>query len=130
VSNQKSFHPQYPRYGKEGSKPEGIFNYANAPAAFQHFMNDIFRDLLDVYIIVYLGDLLIFSKSSEEHEKHVQEVLRWLAKHGLYCNLKMHIWVPEFDYLGLIVSGSGTRVDLAKVETTSEWPTPKNVKNI
>lgn len=54
------------------------FGLTNAPAAFQHFMNDIFRDIIDVYVIVYLDDILIYSTNPEDHEKHVKEVLRRL----------------------------------------------------
>jgi len=61
------------------------FGLTNAPAAFQHFMNDIFSDLLDVTVVVYLDDILIFSDNPADHPKHVREVLRRLRQHDLYC---------------------------------------------
>ncbi|QRV88673.1 Transposon Tf2-1 polyprotein [Ceratobasidium sp. AG-Ba] len=60
------------------------FGLTNAPATFQHFMNDIFRDILDVYVIIYLDDILVFSKNEADHEKHVREVLSRLQRHHLY----------------------------------------------
>ncbi|ESK82113.1 hypothetical protein Moror_3503 [Moniliophthora roreri MCA 2997] len=60
----------------------------NAPAAFQRFVNSIFTDLLDVCVVVYLNDILIYSENMDNHEKHVKEVLQRLKKHGLYCNPK------------------------------------------
>ena len=62
--------------------PSGL---TNAPAAFQHFMNDIFSNLLDVCVIVYLDDILIYSEDMTQHKKHVKEVLRHLRKNGLYA---------------------------------------------
>ncbi|QRV92223.1 Transposon Ty3-G Gag-Pol polyprotein [Ceratobasidium sp. AG-Ba] len=104
------------------------FGLTNAPATFQHFMNNIFRDILDVYVIIYLDDILVFSKNKEDHEKHVREVLSWLQKHNLYCNLaKCFFSVKEIDYLGLIVSPEGIRVDPAKVVKAIDWSVPSKV---
>jgi hypothetical protein len=63
------------------------FGLSNAPVVFQDLMNDIFWDLLDVHVIIYLDDILIFSKSKEEHPAHVKEVLRRLEENKLYCNV-------------------------------------------
>ena len=60
------------------------FGLTNAPMAFQHFMNDIFNDLLNVCIIIYLDDILIYSEDMSQHKKHVKEVLHQLHKNGLY----------------------------------------------
>jgi hypothetical protein len=107
------------------------FGLTNAPAAFQHLMNDIFCDLLDVYAIIYLDNILIFSSNPEDHVMHTKEVLRRLKQHGLYCNAaKCTFDVPEVDYLGLIVSGESTRVDPEKIEATRSWPVPRNMKNV
>ena len=62
------------------------FGLTNAPAVFQHMANDIFRDFLDIFTIVYLDDILIYSKTQEEHDKHVRHVLRRLREYGLYAN--------------------------------------------
>ena len=61
------------------------FGLTNAPAGFQHFLNTIFADLLDVFVIIYLDDILIFSLNEEDHVKHVSEVLRRLQKHNLFA---------------------------------------------
>ncbi|QRV99033.1 Retrotransposable element Tf2 protein [Ceratobasidium sp. AG-Ba] len=107
------------------------FGLTNAPATFQHFMNDIFRDILDVYVIIYLDDILVFSKNEEDHEKHVREVLSRLQKHNLYCNLaKCFFSVKEIDYLGLIVSPEGIRVDPAKVVKAIDWLVPSKVVQV
>ncbi|QRV82130.1 Retrotransposable element Tf2 protein [Ceratobasidium sp. AG-Ba] len=107
------------------------FGLTNAPATFQHFMNDIFRDILDVYVIIYLDDILVFSKNREDHEKHVREVLSRLQKHHLYCNLaKCFFSVEEIDYLGLIVSPEGIRVDPAKVVKAIDWSVPSKVVQV
>ena len=67
------------------------FGLTNAPAALQRFMNDIFSDLLDVHVIIYLDDILVYSDDPTEHTKHVREVLRHLRKHGLFA------WVTNFN---------------------------------
>jgi hypothetical protein len=107
------------------------FGLANAPAAFQHLMNDIFRDLLDVHVIIYLDDILIFSKSEAEHPTHVHEVLRRLKENNLYCNTeKCTFHVKEIDYLGLIILDKGVQVDQSKVTAALNWAAPRNVKNV
>ncbi|KAG8713777.1 hypothetical protein FRC09_018344 [Ceratobasidium sp. 395] len=107
------------------------FGLTNAPATFQHFMNDILRDILDIYVIVYLDDILIFSKDPKDHPAHVKEVLSRLKKHNLYCNLeKCFFDVTEIDYLGLIVSPEGIRVDQEKVTKAVDWKVPHNVKSL
>ena len=107
------------------------FGLSNAPACFQHLMNDILRDLLDITVVVYLDDILIFSKNEEDHEKHVKEVLCRLQKNDLFCNPeKSFFHVKHVDYLGFIISENGVEVDQEKVTAALNWPTPKNVKNI
>jgi len=62
-----------------------LFGLLNAPAVFQQFMNEIFGDLLDVYVVVYLDDILIYSNNPDDHRKHVKEVLRCSQTHKLYA---------------------------------------------
>ncbi|QRW23397.1 Retrotransposable element Tf2 protein [Rhizoctonia solani] len=92
------------------------FGLTNAPASFQDMMNKIFRDLLDVYVIIYLDDILVFSLNEKDHETHVRE--------------KCHFHVKKIDYLGFIISEFGIEVDQSKVTDALNWSTPKNVKNI
>ncbi|KAF8759769.1 hypothetical protein RHS01_01831 [Rhizoctonia solani] len=107
------------------------FGLTNAPAAFQDMMNEIFRDLLDVYVIIYLDDILVFSLNEKDHEVHVREVLKRLQDNDLFCNIeKCHFHVKKIDYLGFIISEFGIEVDQSKVTDALNWSTPKNVKNI
>ena len=107
------------------------FGLTNAPAAFQRFLNDIFADLLDVYVIVYLDDILIYSDDKENHTKHVREVLRRLREAGLYCNLpKCEFGVDTTEYLGYILTPEGFKMSPAKVSAIVDWPVPRKVKDI
>ncbi|QRW22541.1 Retrotransposable element Tf2 protein [Rhizoctonia solani] len=107
------------------------FGLTNAPAAFQGMMNEIFRDLLDVYVIIYLDDILVFSLNEKDHEVHVREVLKRLQDNDLFCNIKKcHFHVKKIDYLGFIISEFGIEVDQSKVTDAMNWSIPKNVKNI
>ena len=79
------------------------FGLANAPAIFQSMMNQIFHDILDVFVIVYIDDLLIFSNSEDEHAEHVSAVLRRLREHQVYAKLsKCSFHVPAVEFLGLL----------------------------
>ena len=107
------------------------FGLTNAPAAFQRFMNDIFSDLLDVHVIIYLDDILIYSDNPMDHTKHVREVLRRLRLHGLYARPdKCHFSSDSVEYLGFILSKEGLKMDQSKVQTIQDWPEPRKVKDI
>ncbi|QRW23694.1 Retrotransposable element Tf2 protein [Rhizoctonia solani] len=107
------------------------FGLTNAPAAFQHFMNDLFRDLIDVTVVIYLDNILIFSEKPEEHPSHVREVLSRLLKNQLFCKLsKCHFHVTTVDYLGIVISPAGFSMDQKKIEAVTTWPTPKTVKQV
>ena len=107
------------------------FGLRNAPAVFQHFLNDILREVLDVFAYSYIDDILIFSKNIKEHHQQVKTVLKLLLKNGLYCKLKK----CEFDqsrveFLGYIISHEGISMCMDKVQSILEWPTPSCVKDI
>ncbi|QRW26779.1 Retrotransposable element Tf2 protein [Rhizoctonia solani] len=107
------------------------FGLTNAPAAFQHFMNDLFRDLIDVTVVIYLDNILIFSEKPEEHPLHVREVLSRLMKNQLFCKLsKCHFHVTTVDYLGIVISPAGFSMDQKKIKAVTTWPTPKTVKQV
>ena len=107
------------------------FGLTNAPAAFQRFMNDIFQDLLDDCVIVYLDDILIFSDNLESHKKQVREVLRRLRQHGLYARPdKCEFHRDTVEYLGFILSPEGLRMSSDKIKTILDWPTPRKVKDV
>ena len=108
-----------------------LFGLTNAPAAFQHMMNDIFKDLLGVCVVIYLDDILIFSEHPGEHEGHVREVLRRLREHDLFLKPeKCRSNQSEVEYLGLIVGEGRVEMDKGKVSAVLDWPTPKKVKDI
>jgi hypothetical protein len=94
-------------------------------------MNDIFRNYLDKFIIVFLDDILIYSKSEEEHEHHLRLVLQVLREHQLYAKLsKCYFYQKNIHYLGHIILEQGIIVDMEKIEDIRGWPTPRNVSDI
>ncbi|CCO37731.1 Retrotransposable element Tf2 155 kDa protein type 2 [Rhizoctonia solani AG-1 IB] len=107
------------------------FGLTNAPAMFQYFMNDLFQDLLDVYVIIYLDNILIFSKNEAEHEFHVHKVLQHLETAQLFCKgSKCKFHRTQVEYLGIIVSDQGFSLDTLKIQAVQEWPVPTTVKQI
>ena len=107
------------------------FGLTNAPAVFQHMANDIFRDFLDIFLIIYLDDLLIYSTTQEEHNAHVQQVLQRLREYGLYAKLeKCSFDCKQVEFLGYVVSSEGISMDPAKVQTVLDWQTPHSVRDI
>ncbi|KAF8749285.1 hypothetical protein RHS01_10208 [Rhizoctonia solani] len=107
------------------------FGLTNAPAAFQHFMNKLFKDLLDVCVIIYLDDILIYSKDDATHTKHVHEVLKRLMNNQLFCKAsKCTFHVTSVEYLGIIVLDKGFSLDKLKIQAVQEWPVPTKVKEV
>lgn len=107
------------------------FGLSNAPSVFQHFVNDIFADMLDVSVVVYLDDILIYSDNPEDHQKHVKEVLRRLRANNLYCKAsKCEFNKDTVEYLGFILSKGGLYMSEEKVQAITEWPTLRKVKDI
>ena len=107
------------------------FRLTNAPSTFQRFMNDIFSDLLDVHVIIYLDDILIYSDNPADHKKHVREVLCHLCANGLYaCLDKCCFSSNTIEYLGFILTKDGLKMDPFKVQTIQDWPEPWKVKDI
>ena len=91
------------------------FGLCNAPAVFQHFMNDIFRDFLDRFVIIYLDDILIYSANPRAHESHVRAVLQRLREHHLYAKLeKCAFDLETVDFLGHRISPQGIEMDSAR----------------
>ncbi|QRW23994.1 Retrotransposable element Tf2 protein [Rhizoctonia solani] len=107
------------------------FGLTNAPASFQHFMNDLFKDMLDVCVIIYLDDILIYSKDDATHTQHVHKVLRRLMENQLFCKAsKCTFHVTSVEYLGIIVLDKGFSLDKLKIQAVQEWPTPTKVKEV
>jgi len=107
------------------------FGLTNTPAAFQQFVNTVFADMLDVCIVVYLNAILIYSKDMESHQQHVQEVLCCLRLHGLFAKLeKCEFHSDSVEYLGYCLSPDGLTMSPDKIQTISDWPEPRKVKDI
>jgi hypothetical protein len=107
------------------------FGLTNAPSVFQRFMNDIFHDMVDICVIVYLDDILIFSDNEEQHIHQVSEVLRRLEKNDLHLKPeKCEFHTKTVEYLGFIISPDGITMDPRKVKTIQDWPVPTCVKEV
>ena len=107
------------------------FGLTNAPAVFMDYMNRIFRPYLDKFIVVFIDDILIYSKNEEEHREHLGIALRVLRDHQLYAKLsKCEFWLNEVKFLGHVVSSEGVAVDPSKVEAVLQWESPKSVTEV
>ena len=108
-----------------------LFGLTNAPAYFMNLMNKVFMEELDKFIVVFIDDILIYSKSAEEHEQHLRVILNKLRAHELYVKFsKCEFWLQEVAFLGHIITADGVKVDPKKVKAVSEWKQPTNVTEI
>ncbi|MCO5696967.1 reverse transcriptase family protein, partial [Acinetobacter baumannii] len=93
------------------------FGLTNAPTVFMELMNSIFIDFLDQFVVVFIDDILVYSRSGEEHAGHLRTVLQVLRGRELYAKFsKCEFWMPEVAFLGHVVSAEGIKVDPAKIE--------------
>jgi hypothetical protein len=107
------------------------FGLTNEPTVFMCLMNGIFINYLDKFFIVFLDDILIYSKSEEEHEHHLRLVLQVLREHQLYAKLsKCYLYQKQIHYLGHIISEQGIAVYLKNIEAIRGWSTPINVSEV
>ena len=94
-------------------------------------MNGVFGEYLDKFVIVFLDEILVYSKLEEEHEQHLRMVLQVLREHQLYAKLsKCQFYQRQIHYLGHIISEEGIVVDPEKVEAIREWSVPRNVAEV
>ena len=101
------------------------FGVTNAPALFMDYMNRIFRPFLDKFVVVFIDDILIYSKTHEEHAEHLRIVLGILREKQLFAKLsKCDFWMKEVQFLGHVISAHGIAVDPAKVEVVIQWKVP------
>ncbi|GJT57107.1 putative reverse transcriptase domain-containing protein [Tanacetum coccineum] len=99
------------------------FGLTNAPAVFMDLMNRVFHEYLDKFVIVFIADILVYSKTREEHEDHLRIMLEILRQKKLYAKFsKCDFWLGQVALLGHIVSADGISMDLAKVEAITKWP--------
>lgn len=107
------------------------FGQSNAPASFQALINHLFQPLLDQCVIVYLDDILIYSRTPEEHEQHLRKVLEILRSNHLYAKWsKCDLFKDEVEYLGHLLCADGVKADPAKVKAITDWPTPQSVTDV
>lgn len=107
------------------------FGLTNAPGTFMHLMHETFRQHLDNFVLVFLDDILIFSKTLEEHEQHVKQVLDTLRKEKLFAKeSKCEFFKTEVEFLGHLVGRDGVRMMEDKVKAIGEWPTPAKVGDV
>ena len=107
------------------------FGLTNAPTTFMDLMHLVFLPYLDRFVMVFVDDILIYSKSEEDYEGHLRVVLHTLREHQLYAKFsKCEFWLTEVRFLGHVVSASGVSVDLKKVEAVMSWGRPNSVFEI
>uniref|UniRef100_A0A674PBR8 Gypsy retrotransposon integrase-like protein 1 n=1 Tax=Takifugu rubripes TaxID=31033 RepID=A0A674PBR8_TAKRU len=101
------------------------FGLSNAPAVFQELVNDVLRDMINVFVVIYLDDILIFSRTMEEHHQHVRLVLQRLLENRLFIKAEKCVFhSASVGYLGYIVEEGRVRADPAKIQAVVEWPRP------
>ena len=107
------------------------FGLTNAPAYFMYMMNKVFMEYLDKFVVVFIDDILVFSKTKEEHAEHLRLVLQKLREHKLYAKRsKCEFWLEEAYFLGHVVSNGGIAVDPSKVKDVLNWKPPTDVSEI
>ena len=107
------------------------FGLTNAPTAFMDLMNRVFKDFLDTFVIVFIDDILVYSRTEAEHEVHLRQVLETLRANKLYAKFsKSEFWLKQVSFLGHMVSKSGISVDPAKIEAVTTWPRPTTVTEV
>ncbi|GJR50236.1 putative reverse transcriptase domain-containing protein [Tanacetum coccineum] len=107
------------------------FGLTNAPAVFMDLMNRVCKPYLDKFVIVFIDDILIYSKDEKEHEEHLKAILELLKKEKLYAKFsKCEFWIPNVQFLGHVIDSIGIHVDPAKIESIKYWASPKTPMKI
>ena len=107
------------------------FGLIYALAAFMDLMNRVFRPYVDQFVVVFIDNILVYSKNMDDHVKHLRTVLKTLRDHQLYAKFsKYDFWTESVAFLGHVVTKEGIQVDPQKIEAVSEWPRPTTVTEI
>jgi hypothetical protein len=107
------------------------FGLTNAPAYFMYLMNKVFMEYLDKFVVVFIDDILVYSRSEEEHEEHLRLALQKLQEHRLYAKLsKCDFWIKQVVFLGHVISKGGIYVDPSKVQNVLSCNAPTSVGDI
>jgi hypothetical protein len=107
------------------------FRLTNAPTYFMYLMNKVFMEYLDKFVVFFIDDILIFSRTEEEHEVHLRLVLEKHRAHQLYAKFsKCEFWITEVAFLGHVISTGEVSIDPDKVKDVLNWMPPTNVSEI
>ncbi|GKA69494.1 putative reverse transcriptase domain-containing protein [Tanacetum coccineum] len=107
------------------------FGLTNAPAIFMDLMNRVCKQYLDKFVIVFIDDILIYSKREKEHVEHLKLILELLKEEKLYAKFsKCEFWLSKVQFLGHVIDSEGIRVDPAKIESIKDWESPKTPTEI
>jgi len=122
--SKTAFRTRYGHY-KYSVMPFGV---TNAPGVFMEYLNRIFHPYLDQFVVVFIDDILVYSKSEEEHAEHLRVVLLVLKEKRLFAKLsKCEFWLREVSFLGHVISKGGITMDSSKVDAVMQWESPKSV---
>nr|GEW39713.1 putative reverse transcriptase domain-containing protein [Tanacetum cinerariifolium] len=107
------------------------FGLMNAPAVFMDLMNRVCKPYLDIFVIVFIDDILIYSKNKQEHKEHLKLTLEFLKKEMLYAKFSnCEFWIPKVQFLGHVIDSQGIHVDPAKIKSVKDWASPKSPMEI
>ena len=107
------------------------FGLTNAPATFMCLMNSVSSKYLDKFVLIFIDDIIIYSKNEAENEEHMRLTLQFLRDHKLYAKLsKCDFYKYMIHYFGHTISDEGISIGLEKIEAIMNWPTPRNVTNV
>ncbi|GJW96468.1 putative reverse transcriptase domain-containing protein [Tanacetum coccineum] len=107
------------------------FGLTNTPAVFMDLMNRVCKPYLDKFVIIFIDDILIYSKDETEHEEHLKAILELLKKEKLYAKFsKCEFWIPKIQFLGHVIDSRGIHVDPTKIESIRDWASPKTPTEI
>lgn len=107
------------------------FELTNAPATFMDLMNSVFQPFIDQFVVVFIDDILVYSRSKVEHDEHFRIILQILGEKKLFTNFsKCKFWLKKVVFLGHIISAKGIQIDPKKIETILEWKQPNNLSEI